>query len=83
MSTVSETTHGEVRSTAQAEAFDAQRAETFEARIVDVLNHGALCLMISIGHRTGLFDTMAALGSASPEAIAAHAGSALRNGSVR
>jgi hypothetical protein len=35
-------------------------SEEFE-RLTGVLNDGALCLMLSIGHQTGLFDTMAAL----------------------
>ena len=35
------------------------RSRAFEARFVDALNGGALCLMTSIGHRTGLFDAMA------------------------
>lgn len=55
-------------------AFDAQRAEAFEEQLVDILNHGALCLMLSIGHRTGLLDTMASLGPASVTELAAAAG---------
>ena len=39
--------------------FDKAKAEAFEERFVDALNAGALCLMTSIGHRTGLFDAMA------------------------
>ena len=50
--------------------FDAERAAHFEARFVDVLNSGALCLMTSIGHRTGLFDTMANLPPSSAVQIA-------------
>jgi 2-polyprenyl-3-methyl-5-hydroxy-6-metoxy-1,4-benzoquinol methylase len=50
--------------------FDAERAARFEARFVDVLNSGALCLMTSVGHRTGLFDTMANLPPSSAVAIA-------------
>jgi ubiquinone/menaquinone biosynthesis C-methylase UbiE len=50
--------------------FDAERAARFEARFVDVLNSGALCLMTSIGHRTGLFDTMANLPPSSAVQIA-------------
>jgi 2-polyprenyl-3-methyl-5-hydroxy-6-metoxy-1,4-benzoquinol methylase len=50
--------------------FDADRAARFEDRFVDVLNSGALCLMTSIGHRTGLFDTMATLPPSSPAQIA-------------
>ncbi len=39
-------------------AFDQGRSERFSAELLAALNHGALCLMISIGHRTGLFDAM-------------------------
>ncbi len=41
--------------------FDRAKAEEFAERMVDVLNHGALALMTSIGHRTGLFDAMKGL----------------------
>ncbi|HEX2340564.1 MAG TPA: class I SAM-dependent methyltransferase [Vicinamibacterales bacterium] len=37
---------------------DPQKAQAFAGRLLDTLNGGALCLMASIGHRTGLFDTM-------------------------
>ncbi|MBW7884910.1 MAG: class I SAM-dependent methyltransferase [Caldilineaceae bacterium] len=40
---------------------DTQKMEAFAEQIVGFLNGGALTLMISIGHRTGLFDTMAML----------------------
>src|SRR5262245_50110703 len=40
------------------EAFDKQRAKAFAARMQASLNHGAFCLMASVGHRTGLFDAM-------------------------
>ncbi len=53
---------------------DDQRIAAFEERMVDILNHGALCLMISLGHRTRLFDTMAALGPARVETLAHEAG---------
>jgi ubiquinone/menaquinone biosynthesis C-methylase UbiE len=39
-------------------AFDSARAEAFSGAMLTALNHGALCLMTSIGHRTGLFDAM-------------------------
>jgi 2-polyprenyl-3-methyl-5-hydroxy-6-metoxy-1,4-benzoquinol methylase len=55
-------------------AFDAAKAETFANRILTVLNHGALCLMVSIGHRTGLFDTLRTLPPSTSEEIASHAG---------
>src|SRR5262245_17056632 len=38
--------------------FDQQKANNFAERFLTVLNDAALCLMISIGHRTGLFDVM-------------------------
>lgn len=55
-------------------AVDEQRAAAFEERMVDLLNHGALCLMASVGHRTGLFDAMATRGPVSAEALAAGTG---------
>ena len=38
--------------------FDPRKSEAFAARLLRALNDGALCLMASIGHRTGLFDAM-------------------------
>ena len=32
--------------------------EGFDERFVEVINSAALALMVSIGHRTGLFDVM-------------------------
>ena len=40
-------------------------SEEFAKRLTGVLNDGALCLMLSIGHQTGLFDTMASLPASS------------------
>ena len=37
--------------------FDRAKAEAFAGRALTALNNGALCLMVSIGHRVGLFDT--------------------------
>jgi 2-polyprenyl-3-methyl-5-hydroxy-6-metoxy-1,4-benzoquinol methylase len=42
--------------------------------MVETLNHAGLALMTSIGHRTGLFDSMSRLPSATSERIAAEAG---------
>ena len=36
-------------------------SEQFAERLMGVLNDGALALMLSVGHRTGLFDAMASL----------------------
>ena len=46
----------------------------FSERLLRVLNHGALCLMISIGHRTGIFDAMNSLEPATSEEVAGKAG---------
>jgi 2-polyprenyl-3-methyl-5-hydroxy-6-metoxy-1,4-benzoquinol methylase len=54
--------------------FDAHRAEAFADRLVGVLNDGALCLMISIGHRTGLFDVMSRLDDGTSQEVADAAG---------
>ncbi len=54
--------------------FDAAKAAAFEERLVGDLNAGALCLMTSLGHRTGLFDTLSAMPPATSEDIAGHAG---------
>ena len=53
--------------------FDAARAEAFAARFLAALNNGALCLMVSVGHRTGLFDIMSQSAPATSEEIAARA----------
>ena len=41
--------------------FNQAKAEGFAERMVGVLNEGAIALMTSIGHRTGLFDAMVGL----------------------
>lgn len=44
------------------ESFDTQRADAFAGKLLDTLNSGALSLMISLGHRSGLFDAMSKQG---------------------
>lgn len=44
------------------------------AELLEILNKGALCLMISLGHRTQLFDVMGNLPPATSETIASEAG---------
>lgn len=44
---------------------DQAKATEFAAKMVDVLNGAALAIMTSVGHRTGLFDTMATMQQAS------------------
>ena len=60
--------------TAQQTGYDDARAQAFAARFVNTLNDGALCLMASIGHRTGLFDSLRGKPPADCAAIAAMAG---------
>lgn len=50
--------------------FDEKRAEDFANSILAVLNSGALTLMLSIGHRIGLFDAMEKLPPTTMEEIA-------------
>jgi 2-polyprenyl-3-methyl-5-hydroxy-6-metoxy-1,4-benzoquinol methylase len=52
---------------------DSAKSEAFAGRIVTALNNGALCLMTSIGHRTGLFDVLSTLPPSTAEEIAARA----------
>jgi len=46
------------------------KAEEFAERMIGILNSGALALMSSIGHRTGLFDVMSDLPPSTSEQIA-------------
>jgi ubiquinone/menaquinone biosynthesis C-methylase UbiE len=55
-------------------AVDQAKVEAFAERMLHVLNNGAISLMISIGHRTALFDTMAILPPATTAQIAEAAG---------
>jgi hypothetical protein len=54
--------------------FDQGKAEAFAGELLMALNHGALCLMMSVGHRTGLFDVMSKLAPSTSEEIATQAG---------
>lgn len=56
----------------------AQPSDAFAERLLDMLNQGALALMTSIGHRTGLFDAMSELPEGDVAQIAAQAGLAPR-----
>ena len=58
------------RSNMTTQNFDQAQAEAFAERLLEVLNGGAVALMTSIGHRTGLFDAMAGLPPSTSEQIA-------------
>jgi 2-polyprenyl-3-methyl-5-hydroxy-6-metoxy-1,4-benzoquinol methylase len=51
-------------------AFDQLEAEAFMTRVAEILDAGAVANMMSIGHRTGLFDVMATMPPATSAGIA-------------
>ena len=52
---------------------EAASSADFAERMTRMLNEAALALMVSVGHRTGLFDVMAAMPAATSAEIAAGA----------
>ncbi|MES2696461.1 MAG: methyltransferase domain-containing protein, partial [Verrucomicrobiota bacterium] len=52
---------------------DPAQIDAFGSRLLGVLNDAGLALMISLGHRTGLFDVMATLRPSGCASIAARA----------
>jgi hypothetical protein len=61
-------------STVTTNELDQAKVDEFTQRLVNILSGGALSLMISIGHRTGLFDAMAELPPATSGEIAERGG---------
>jgi len=57
-----------------ATAYDVGRAEAFAGRMLELLNGGALAVMISVGHRTGALDALAEHGPATSQRLAEVAG---------
>ncbi len=53
---------------------DSAKLESFGGLALDILNKGAIAVMMSVGHRTGLFETMANLPPADAQTIAQTAG---------
>lgn len=53
---------------------DPEKQQAFAARVVEVLNDASLALFTSVGHQTGLFDTMSTLPPATSRDIAGAAG---------
>ncbi|MEO1159726.1 MAG: class I SAM-dependent methyltransferase, partial [Pseudomonadota bacterium] len=51
-------------------SYDAEAAEKFSDKVAGMLNDSAVVLMLSVGHRTGLFATMSALSPSTSEVIA-------------
>ena len=48
--------------------------EAFAGQLLDVLNSGMLALMLSVGHRTGLFDVLSRTGPVDSASLAQQAG---------
>jgi 2-polyprenyl-3-methyl-5-hydroxy-6-metoxy-1,4-benzoquinol methylase len=57
----------------QTQVFDEAAAGAFAERIGNILDDGAVSLMLSIGHRTGLLDVLADLPPATSNEIASRA----------
>ncbi len=57
-----------------SQELDQSRVEAFGARMLGIVNDGMLALMVSVGHRTGLFDVMSTMAPADAATIAATAG---------
>jgi SAM-dependent methyltransferase len=53
---------------------DPTRTQAFAGQMLGIVNGGCLALMISVGHRTGLFDVLSTLEPATSDRIAAAAG---------
>jgi ubiquinone/menaquinone biosynthesis C-methylase UbiE len=54
----------------QGSQHDPAKTKAFADKLLTAVNNGALCLMASIGHRTGLFDAMHGLAPSTSEEIA-------------
>lgn len=57
---------------------DPTASEAFAGQVSTIINHGAIAVMMSIGHRLGLFETLAGRSPATSTEVAAEAGLAER-----
>jgi SAM-dependent methyltransferase len=55
---------------ASKEGPNREKPDVFAHRLIDIINDGALALLISLGYRTGLFDVMAQLPRSTAQEIA-------------
>jgi 2-polyprenyl-3-methyl-5-hydroxy-6-metoxy-1,4-benzoquinol methylase len=62
----------------RAPAFNPARAEAFIGKFLAGMNNAAMILMISVGHRTGLFDKLAEVSPATSAELAKASGQAER-----
>lgn len=58
----------------QFQPFDQTKAQMFSNEIISALNQGALCILLSIGHRTQLLDSMDGQGPLSSHNLAKQTG---------
>ncbi len=56
--------------TTATQEIDMEKAGAFAGQVIGILNGGLLSLMLSIGHKTGLYDTMATMEPSTSEQIA-------------
>lgn len=56
--------------TKKTQSFDNAKAEAFAGTLLDILNKSALSYMISLGHRSGLFDCMSSMEQTTSKEIA-------------
>src|SRR5215469_13546987 len=54
--------------------FDQAKSEAFAEQMLDILNQSALSLMMSIGHKTHLFDALSGMAPSTSEQIASATG---------
>ncbi|MGW1990696.1 class I SAM-dependent methyltransferase [Embleya sp. NPDC001921] len=57
---------------------DPARREAFAGRMLDIVDDGCLAFLVSVGHQTGLFDTMAEMPAATSDEIARACGATER-----
>lgn len=74
MSTTGDATTATTDKAPEKAAFDKAKAKQFLGTMTNVMNGGALAMMCSIGHKTGLFDAMSGLAPSTSEEIATAAG---------
>jgi hypothetical protein len=53
---------------------DSKKSDAFAEKMIRLLNSGALALMTSIGHQTGIFDSLKGMPPATSDQIASESG---------
>ncbi|HYX50745.1 MAG TPA: hypothetical protein VE843_13430, partial [Ktedonobacteraceae bacterium] len=53
---------------------DQAKSDAFAEQMLSTLNQGALSLMLSIGHKTGLFDALSGMAPSTSEQVASTTG---------